>query len=246
MSEFFTIIRILQLLCVPCIFFVVHFVMYALCVFVLLCVLGVNAHGPPREFRLHQGPLYRTEMEKLKLQDLFVPPKPGQSSVDYHPQLKQLPGDDEPLVYYSWHIHVYFYQDNRNYSAECMAFREEFILAFNVPKCTGDCFMGGPFDTCTQGFSSFCSFFLLPLFFFSFSFLIRLLLLGMCVWDPVFGVDGPHPYGQWGVYLPNENLAETLSWMSLNHRQFLVLFHPNTGYMVGGKLFSSFPSTEAI
>ena len=20
--------------------------------------------------------------------------------------------------------------------------------------------------------------------------------IGMCVWDPVFGVDGPHPYGK--------------------------------------------------
>jgi hypothetical protein len=59
---------------------------------------------------------------------------------------------------------------------------------------------------------------------------------GMCVWDPIYGVDGPHPYGQWGVYMPNEYVLETLSWMSANHGEFEVLFHPNTGYMVGGKL----------
>jgi aromatic ring-cleaving dioxygenase len=58
----------------------------------------------------------------------------------------------------------------------------------------------------------------------------------MCVWDPIYGVDGPHPYGQWGVYMPNEYVLETLSWMSANHGEFEVLFHPNTGYMVGGKL----------
>jgi hypothetical protein len=62
----------------------------------------------------------------------------------------------------------------------------------------------------------------------------------MCVWDPYYGVDGPHPYGQWGVYLPNEYVLETLSWMSANHGEFEVLFHPNTGYMVGGKCFPSF------
>jgi aromatic ring-cleaving dioxygenase len=55
----------------------------------------------------------------------------------------------------------------------------------------------------------------------------------MCVWDPVMGVDGPHPYGQWGVYLPNEMLADTVAWMSENHGEFEVLFHPNTGLMVG-------------
>ncbi len=55
------------------------------------------------------------------------------------------------------------------------------------------------------------------------------------MWDPVYGVDGPHPYGQWGVYLPNEYLAEALAWMSANHGEFEVLFHPNTGYMVGGE-----------
>lgn len=57
----------------------------------------------------------------------------------------------------------------------------------------------------------------------------------MCVWDPIYGVDGPHPYGQWGVYMPNEYVAETISWFSANHGEFEVLFHPNTGYMVGGK-----------
>lgn len=64
--------------------------------------------------------------------------------------------------------------------------------------------------------------------------------LGMCVWEPVYGVDGPHPYGQWGVYMPNEYVAEVVSWMSANHGEFEVLFHPNTGYMVGGKIHLSF------
>jgi hypothetical protein len=40
---------------------------------------------------------------------------------------------------------------------------------FNAQLCKGNCFMGGPFDNCTNQ--------------------------DICVWDPVFGVDGPHPYG---------------------------------------------------
>lgn len=56
------------------------------------------------------------------------------------------------------------------------------------------------------------------------------------MWEPVYGVDGPHPYGQWGVYMPNEYVAEVVSWMSANHGEFEVLFHPNTGYMVGGEI----------
>ncbi len=55
----------------------------------------------------------------------------------------------------------------------------------------------------------------------------------MCVWEPVYGVDGPHPYGQWGVYIPNESFAHAVAWFSMNHGEFEVLFHPNTGYMVG-------------
>jgi aromatic ring-cleaving dioxygenase len=35
------------------------------------------------------------------------------------------------------------------------------------------------------------------------------------------------------VYLPNEYVAEAISWMSVNHGEFEVLFHPNTGLMVG-------------
>ena len=71
---------------------------------------------------------------------------------------------------------------------------------FNVPKCIGNCFMGGPFDNCS---------------------------IGTCVWDPYFDVDGPHPYAQWGVYLDNSDVTETLTWMSNNHREFPVLFHPD-------------------
>ncbi len=49
------------------------------------------------------------------------------------------------------------------------------------------------------------------------------------MWDPVYGVDGPHPCRQWGVYIPNEYVAETISWFSANHGEFEVLFHPLHG-----------------
>lgn len=138
-------------------------------------------------------------------QDLFFPPLPEQTEVDFHPQLRRLPADNETLYYYSWHIHVYFFHENLNVTTRALALREKFMSYFNIDTCLGNCFMGGIFDNCTR----------------------------MCVWDPVLGVDGPHPYGQWGVYLPNELLMDTLSWMSANHGEFEVLFHPNTGEMVG-------------
>ncbi|CAF4192712.1 unnamed protein product, partial [Rotaria sp. Silwood2] len=137
--------------------------------------------------------------------DLFFPPLPGQSNNDFHPQLRRLPLANEPLYYYSWHIHSYFFHENKNVTARALAIRQQFMEYFSIKKCEGNCFMGGIFDNCTR----------------------------MCVWDPVMGVDGPHPYGQWGVYLPNEELMDTLSWMSANHGEFEVLFHPNTGEMIG-------------
>jgi len=34
-------------------------------------------------------------------------------------------------------------------------------------------------------------------------------------------------------FLPVEDVTATISWMSANHGEFPVLFHPNTGLMVG-------------
>ena len=194
--------------------------------FALICVLVsmVESHGSLRgqyiRFKgrkAHEKPLIdlpktRTvaalrsgERSSNNAANLFFPPLPGQSNNDFHPQLRQLPADNETLYYYSWHIHVYFFHENVNVTARALSVREQFISYFEINDCQGNCFMGGIFDNCTR----------------------------MCVWDPVMGVDGPHPYGQWGVYLPNELLMDTLSWMSANHGEFEVLFHPNTGEMVG-------------
>jgi len=148
----------------------------------------------------------RKSHELKHTNSLFLAPLTGMSPVDFHPQLQVLPKAGDPLVYYSWHIHMYFFHENKNVTTRCLALRTQFMNVFRVPECTGNCFMGGPFDNCTQG---------------------------ICVWEPVYGVDGPHPYGQWGVYLPTELVAQTLSWMSANRGEFEVLFHPNTGLMVG-------------
>ena len=83
--------------------------------------------------------------------DLFVPPRPDQTPVDYHPQLKSLPQDGEPITYYSWHIHSYFFHEDANVTARSLALRDNFISTFKLETCIGDCFMGGPFDTCSQG-----------------------------------------------------------------------------------------------
>lgn len=150
-------------------------------------------------------PIKANERSAARDANLFFPPLPGQSNNDFHPQLRHLPSENETLYYYSWHIHTYFFHENTNVTERALAIREQFMSYFNIEKCQGNCFMGGIFDNCTR----------------------------MCVWDPMMGVDGPHPYGQWGVYLPNELLMDTLSWMSANHGEFEVLFHPNTGEMVG-------------
>lgn len=153
----------------------------------------------------HAVPIKAGQKSPALHADLFFPPLPGQSNNDFHPQLRKLPAANETLYYYSWHIHMYFFHENVNVTKRALAIREQFMDYFNIEKCIGDCFMGGIFDNCTR----------------------------MCVWDPVFGVDGPHPYGQWGVYLPNELVLDTVAWMSANHGEFEVLFHPNTGEMVG-------------
>lgn len=159
---------------------------------------------------VHSVTLAPSKDAKLRDPSLFVAPHAGQSSVDYHPQLKKL-SDGEEIIYYSWHVHVYFFHEDQNVTDRTLALRDQFISQFGLATCNDSCFMGGPFDTCNQG---------------------------MCVWDPFYGVDGPHPYGQWGVYMPNEYVAETIAWFSMNHGEFNVLFHPNTGYMVGGELQS--------
>lgn len=100
---------------------------------------------------------------------LFAPPLPGQNGVDYHPQLLALPAEnDTQIIYYSWHVHVYFFHEDQNVTDRSLALRDQFISAFSLGKCDDSCFMGGPFDTCVQG---------------------------MCYWDANYGVDGPHPYG---------------------------------------------------
>ena len=92
-----------------------------------------------------------SDNKSRRSKDLFVPPRPNQTPIDFHPQLRQLHEDNEPLVYYSWHIHSYFFHEDANVTARSLDIRTQFINAFNVPACTNECFMGGPFDDCSQG-----------------------------------------------------------------------------------------------
>jgi hypothetical protein len=81
---------------------------------------------------------------------LFFPPLPGQTGVDYHPQLRSMVPNDT-VVYYSWHVHVYFFHEDENVTSRTLALRDNFIKTFSLATCDDSCFMGGPFDTCTQG-----------------------------------------------------------------------------------------------
>jgi aromatic ring-cleaving dioxygenase len=183
---------------------------------------------------------------KARDKSLFFPPLPGQSSVDYHPQLRNLASNDS-IVYYSWHVHVYFFHEDKNVTERTLALRDQFITKFGLAQCNDSCFMGGPFDTCNQGLVFHCSLFVYLILYLI---LHRNVRLGTLLWR---GWTSPFRYylsslsctyvvtilnfpsGQWGVYLPNEYVLETVSWMSANHGEFEVMFHPNTGYMVGGK-----------
>jgi hypothetical protein len=81
---------------------------------------------------------------------LFYPPLPGQNSRDYHP-IKKASADNDTIIYYSWHLHVYFFHEDDNVTQRTLALRDNFMKRFSVATCDDDCFMGGPFDTCTQG-----------------------------------------------------------------------------------------------
>jgi len=39
---------------------------------------------------------------------------------------------------------------------------------------------------------------------------------------------GPHPFGSFQIIIPNEKLAEIVSWFSINRQGLTVLLHPNT------------------
>lgn len=43
------------------------------------------------------------------------------------------------ITYYSYHIHVYFIQNNVNQTAEATALRNRFLDKFNVENCNDDC-----------------------------------------------------------------------------------------------------------
>ena len=73
---------------------------------------------------------------------LFYPPMQGQTPNDYHPVAKTLLKEDEPMTYYSWHIHVYFFHEDANVTARTLALRDEFMTTFSITDCQDDCFMG--------------------------------------------------------------------------------------------------------
>jgi len=187
----------------------------------VLCTIGIFGHEQSALYKKYNAasgkraaaPLSTYQVStpassdyKNRDKSLFFPPLAGQTGRDYHPQLKTLAQNDTQIIYYSWHAHVYFFHEDENVTDRTLALRDSFMKRFSLALCDDSCFMGGPFDTCNQG---------------------------MCVWEPFYGVDGPHPYGQWGVYVPNEYIAPSIAWFSMNHGEFEVLFHPNTGYMVG-------------
>ncbi|CAF0820352.1 unnamed protein product [Didymodactylos carnosus] len=53
--------------------------------------------------------------------------------------LRQDASVNNETIYYSYHIHVYFLQYNKNLTAEAITLREQFIKQFNVIDCNDQC-----------------------------------------------------------------------------------------------------------
>lgn len=111
---------------------------------------GAKYQQPKPILPLSVKALTQAELKNVD-KSMFVAPHAGQSAVDYHPQLKVMPFNNRTITYYSWHVHVYFFHEDVNVTARTLALRDEFISHFSLATCDDSCFMGGPFDTCTQG-----------------------------------------------------------------------------------------------
>jgi hypothetical protein len=138
-----------------------------------LVVIGTLAHEPSALYKKYQAsagkqaPLKSYDVEspvgrelKSQQQNEFYPPLPGQTGRDYHPIKKPMDGNDTQIIYYSWHLHVYFFHEDQNVTDRTLALRDNFMKRFSLATCDDSCFMGGPFDNCTQGESLFLLFML--------------------------------------------------------------------------------------
>jgi hypothetical protein len=72
----------------------------------------------------------RMAAKQDKYESPFFPPHVGQSPNDFHPVLRKPLADDEPMTYYSWHIHVYFFHEDQNVTDRSLALRDEFMSTF--------------------------------------------------------------------------------------------------------------------
>ena len=117
----------------------------------IISLVAVASHSHPYnsiiKHTAHPREVFLAGKNEPNLANLFVAPQPGQSSVDFHPMLKEIPGPNDPIVYYSWHIHTYFFHENKNVTDRALSLRQDFMKHFQITNCTGDCFMGGWMDT---------------------------------------------------------------------------------------------------
>jgi len=100
---------------------------------------------------------------------------------------------------YSYHIHVLWNQVDTNKTVVGLALREKFMEAFHLKD-------GQPCDSDnTTHPTAFCMF--------------PTMMEGM----------GPFPVANWIVLVTSDWLGDTVAWIQMNHGDFDVLIHPNTG-----------------
>jgi hypothetical protein len=105
--------------------------------------------SPSKEFKPTKTETFKATHNN-RAADLFLPPLPGQSPIDFHPQLKyvlcvfeclrsffiltarKLPEKDAPLTYYSWHIHTYFFHEDNDVKQRCLTLRQQFMSEFSA------------------------------------------------------------------------------------------------------------------
>ncbi|CAF1414064.1 unnamed protein product [Adineta steineri] len=62
----------------------------------------------------------------------------------------------------------------------------------------------------------------------------------ICHWDLNMAPAGPHPIGSWGIYVPLEQVTETISFISMYHGNLTILVHPNSGQVKTDHLVNGF------
>ena len=108
--------------------------------------------------------------------------------------------DDAPPSFKSFHIHVLFWQADRNHTLGALKIRQDFTIHFNLEGKNCTMSAGDPAPDAE-----------------------------MCLFEVDRRPVGPFTTGQYSFFIPRSRYAETTEWILQNRGVYDVLIHPNTG-----------------